>query len=718
MVTLDKEIAEEKCEQLESAIAQLESKCESLEQELQSLRSKKTTASTTPTAPPPVAAPTGGAEHAALIHQLQAAIVQQKEQIQSYKEQLDAHQDSASMVERLSDKVLSLEGELQEAQEQVQELTSLKDTADEMEESLVTAEREVRQQLHACQVQLLDARDREAALQQLVKELQMSILMAREEAKSEVQHALEQQQQQQQQSDSPAAAAPSAPLPRIVINNQSQLAVDSQLQQLEVQHHRRKMELLERLLPLDVVDLAQIECVLTAERARDKCGLVFQRCEQLLLNEAAPENEALAALACGRQMHAAQNALAQIGGGAGAKLPERGDIDAIEVLIDSLVQLVRVDNYLDAPPSARRVALLAGNLPLTPSAAVQTRDAIDELVYRARTRLVRAQHTEDAAVGEVRTTLETARQLQRAHTTHVLDLAPLLRGTFLTEVDEPALAKQIANLIAQVRNSDAPPAADAKTAAGALAQHIERVRGQLHATAAQQIELQELRAQLNQRKVDQLQLERQIAEKDYTCQTLQSKFDKARQSEQAAVAAVHEAQAKLDEQQRESLQALDLLRNELAQTRGANNNNSSSSDLAASMSLKASVADDGDADVSAAPSSAVTNATAINVSLESTYLLNTIHFLQQELALARVARDPLLELPPPLDVGALQRLRRPLTAQTDINTALQQVRLIAAQATVPSLTGNALQQHQLRRAQRQQITLLKRKVARLAVHGK
>jgi hypothetical protein len=40
---------------------------------------------------------------------------------------------------------------------------------------LVTAEREVRQQLHACQVQLLDARDREAALQQLVKELQMSI---------------------------------------------------------------------------------------------------------------------------------------------------------------------------------------------------------------------------------------------------------------------------------------------------------------------------------------------------------------------------------------------------------------------------------------------------------------------------------------------------------------------------------------------------------------
>jgi hypothetical protein len=68
--------------------------------------------------------------------------------------------------------------------------------------------------------------------------------MAREEAKSEVQHALEQQQQQQQQSDSPAAAAPSAPLPRIVINNQSQLAVDSQLQQLEVQHHRRKMELL------------------------------------------------------------------------------------------------------------------------------------------------------------------------------------------------------------------------------------------------------------------------------------------------------------------------------------------------------------------------------------------------------------------------------------------------------------------------------------------
>jgi hypothetical protein len=694
LVTLDKEIAEEKCEQLESAIVQLERDIEKLR--TAATAAAATTTTTTMAAASPVA--TSGAPNAALIQQLQAAVLQQKDQIQTYKEQLEAHAESAAIAERLSEKVLTLEAELQEAQEQVQELTAFKDAADELEESMQMAEKELRQQLHACQVQLLDARDREASLQQLVKELQMSILSAAATAAAAAAAAAASGAASAGSAAESAAPAAAPAAARIVINNSSQLAVDAALQQLEVQHYRRKMALLEKLLPLDVVDLTQIEVVLTCDRARDKCGLVNQRCEQLLLNEAAPEGEAVAALTCGRQMRAAQHAFAQVGGGGGGKLPERGDVDAVEVLVDSILQLVRGENFLDTPAPARRVALLATNLVAAPQPAVQTRDSIDELVFRARVRLVRTLHgDEGGAVGEVRTTLETARQLQRAQTTHVLDLAPLLRGTFASDVDEGDLARQIAALIAQVRVASEPPPPQA-SARQRFQPHLERVRGQLHATAAQQIELHELRAQLNQRKVEQLQLERLIAEKEYTCQTLQGKFDKARTSEQAALAAARDAHARLEQQQKESLQALDKLREELAATERQDDGAAEQQQQQQQQQQEQQQQQAQDAPDTAA---------AVVVSLESTYLLRTIQFLQKEL---ERARQP-IELPPALDVAALQRLRQPLTASTQIATTLHQVRMLAARATVPDLCGSdAVQQHQLRRARRQQTALLKRKV--------
>ena len=319
------------------------------------------------------------------------------------------------MIEQLSERNMALESDLSDAQEQIEQLTSLKDTAEELEDSLILAQEESQKQLHAMKVQLLDAKDREQILQEQIKELKQAIVRLMEEQQQQQEEKQQEQQQLQEISKDSAnhsgvpslsSEQPSAPMIARAPKNSSSISIAAKLQQQSIEYHQRKMEYYEQMMPLELIDLDAVEAVLTIDRLRFKARLVQSRCDLVLHDDLASDTERSAALDTARDMARSLLALGTLS----APPPARSALDAIDAQLDSLLGALRADRVADCVPIATRVAALTReHKHVAPSPLAALRDCLDELVYRAQSLVV---------VGDAKadnTVVELARQLRRSH---------------------------------------------------------------------------------------------------------------------------------------------------------------------------------------------------------------------------------------------------------------------------------------------------------------
>ena len=226
-----------------------------------------------------------------------------------------------------------------------------------------------------------------------------------------------------------------------------------------------------------------------------------------------------------------------------------------------------------------------------------------------------------------------------------------------------------------------------------LQKHIDSVRAQLHASASQHAQLDEMRAHVKQLQLQLLQGEKRLDDQAYTCKTLEQKFEKARDAETAARSDLAAAKAQLEQQERESLQALQDLRDEFAQRHGAADSaaaagqaNSDGDDdidgAAAAKTAGGEAAAAGDVNSARARRSRHNTADAQTMAdagadAGTAALLRSINFLR-----AQLLRHKALGLPPLLDVAPLRRARQQRIAAAQHHAKLRSLRFEIASRTI------------------------------------
>ena len=213
-----------------------------------------------------------------------------------------------------------------------------------------------------------------------------------------------------------------------------------------------------------------------------------------------------------------------------------------------------------------------------------------------------------------------------------------------------------------------------------LQKHIDGVRAQLHASAAQRAQLDEMRAHVKQLQLQLLQGEKKLEEQAYACSTLEQKFERARETERRARDDLAAAKAQLEQQERESLQALHDLRQEFAQRQASSGQKQRDSDVSDGDTGAASP-DNGSEQTPHSTKTAMDKQVSKPRSLagQSDALLRSIDFLRTQLAHHR----PLV-LSPPIDLSPLKRARHNAAADARRQEQLHRARMSIASQTIVS----------------------------------
>lgn len=183
---------------------------------------------------------------------LSSVVEDYEKQIAELKEQVDAALGAEEMVEQLSEKNLTLEEKVRELQELVDDLERLQDVNDQLQESAKETELELREEVDMANVKVLEAQRKLEAMQEAVADYEQTIQKFRDltEQLRETNHEL--QMQLQKESDRVAMATPAESFDfkvRYAETKAFARAVEMDLRRLEVQQANKHVALLCSFMP-------------------------------------------------------------------------------------------------------------------------------------------------------------------------------------------------------------------------------------------------------------------------------------------------------------------------------------------------------------------------------------------------------------------------------------------------------------------------------------